>query len=164
MILTVCLSACMPEQCVGRVPCPLESYMYVIQWRTSATTATHTLKLMQWSTFVLPLVLIHPQCSFMTLLKTALVRVVKTCKSYIQSPIRIFLTGINIIFLGNNKTSRNKSSCLRYLTLFWPVGQQGAAVEHNLSLPQNNPSADTHFYVQLYLQRYVNQRMPQINL
>ena len=93
---SVCLSACMPEQCVGRVPCPLESYMYVIQWRTSATTATHTLKLMQWSTFVLPLVLIHPQCSFMTLLNNTFVRV-------FQSPIRKFLNCVIIIFLGHIK-------------------------------------------------------------
>ena len=38
-----------------------------------------------------------------------------------------------------NKTSRNESSCLWYLPLFWPVRQSEAAVEHNLSLLQNTP-------------------------
>ena len=36
-----------------------------------------------------------------------------------------------------SKTSRNESSCLRYLLLFWPVRQSRAAVEHNLNLSQN---------------------------
>ena len=43
------------------------------------------------------------------------------------------------LFTVINKTSRNESSCLRYLPWFWPVGQTGAAVENNLSLSQNTP-------------------------
>ena len=45
---------------------------------------------------------------------------------------------INEHVIGN-ETSRNKSSCSRYLPLFWPVWQSGAAVEHNLCLSQNTP-------------------------
>ena len=41
--------------------------------------------------------------------------------------------------LYSNETSRNESSCSRYLPLFWPVRQSGATVEHNLSLSQNTP-------------------------
>ena len=39
--------------------------------------------------------------------------------------------------IQDNKTSRNESSFLQYLPLFWPVWQSRAAVEHNLSLSQN---------------------------
>ena len=48
-----------------------------------------------------------------------------------------------------NETSRNESSFLRYLLLFWPVRQLRAAVEHNLSLSQNQL-----IYILLYIDMY----------
>ena len=42
-------------------------------------------------------------------------------------------------YCQDNKTSRNESSFLQYLPLFWPVQQSRAAVEHTLSLSQNKP-------------------------
>ena len=38
-----------------------------------------------------------------------------------------------------NETSRNKSSFLQYLPLFWPIQQLKASIEPKLSLSQNIP-------------------------
>ena len=48
--------------------------------------------------------------------------------------------------------SRNKSSFLRYLSIFWPVRQSRAAVENNLSLSQNTLIS---WYIYIAIHRYV---------
>jgi hypothetical protein len=49
-----------------------------------------------------------------------------------------------------SKSSRNKSSFLKYLHLFGPVRQSRAAVEPNLSHSQNTPpSADIHIAIHI---------------
>ena len=73
-------------------------------------------------------------------------------------PTRI--TGILCESLGTNETSRNESSFLRYLPLFWPVWQSRAVIEHNLSLSQNTHiSWYTYcYYISLYIDLYEGMR------
>ena len=65
----------------------------------------------------------------------------------------------------HNETSRNKSSFLQCLLLFWPVWQSRAAVEPNISLSQNNPSADIHLlYILPYSQMCIKRCFDQVTV
>ena len=65
---------------------------------------------------------------------------------------------IYVPLMSCNETSRNKSSFLWYLPLFWPVRKSRAVVEPNLSLSQNTPiNWYTHLYNDMYISWCVNQ-------